>query len=44
MRKYVLVTISIGLCFFVGCASNPITGEEELMFDRDYRHDIKLGK
>lgn len=44
MRKLVLLTISIGLCFSFGCAANPITGEEELMFDRDYHHDIKLGK
>ena len=27
-----------------GCAANPITGKEELMFDRDYHNDIKLGK
>ena len=44
MLKPVLLTISIGLCFSFGCASNPITGEEELMFDRDYHNDIKLGK
>jgi len=44
MRKLVLLTISIGMCFSFGCAANPITGEEELMFDRDYHHDIKLGK
>ncbi|MGA2322470.1 MAG: M48 family metallopeptidase [Sedimentisphaerales bacterium] len=44
MRKLILLTISIGLCLSFGCAANPITGEEELMFDRDYHHDIKLGK
>jgi beta-barrel assembly-enhancing protease len=44
MRKLVLLTISIGMCFSFGCATNPITGEEELMLDRDYHHDIKLGK
>ena len=44
MRKLVLLTISIGLCFSFGCAANPITGEDELMFDRDYHNDIKLGK
>jgi beta-barrel assembly-enhancing protease len=44
MRKLVLLTISIGLCLFFGCAANPITGEDELMLDRDYHHDIKLGK
>jgi predicted Zn-dependent protease len=44
MRKLVLLTISIGLCLSFGCAANPITGEDELMLDRDYRNDIKLGK
>ena len=44
MRKLVLLTINIGLCFSFGCAANPITGEDELMFDRDYHNDIKLGK
>jgi beta-barrel assembly-enhancing protease len=44
MRKLVLLTISIGLCLFFGCAANPITGEDELMLNRDYRSDIKLGK
>ncbi len=44
MRKLVLLTISIGLCLSFGCAANPITGEDELMLDRDYHNDIKLGK
>jgi predicted Zn-dependent protease len=44
MRKLILRIISIGLCLSFGCAANPITGEEELMLDRDYHHDIKLGK
>ncbi len=44
MRKLVLVTINIGLCLSFGCAANPITGEDELMFNRDYHSDIKLGK
>ena len=44
MRKLVLLLLISGLSFLAGCASNPITGEDELMFDRDYRHDIKLGK
>jgi predicted Zn-dependent protease len=39
-----MLVVIFGLCFSAGCASNPITGEEELMFDRDYRNDIKLGK
>jgi beta-barrel assembly-enhancing protease len=40
------VTLTFIICVLIavtGCASNPITGEEELMFDRDYRNDIKLG-
>jgi predicted Zn-dependent protease len=44
MRKLALLTISIGLCLSFGCAANPITGEDELMFDRDYHHDVNLGK
>ncbi len=44
MRKLVLLLLISSLCFWAGCASNPITGEEELMFDRDYHNDIKLGK
>jgi len=32
------------LIAIAGCASNPITGDEELMLNRDYRSDIKLGK
>ncbi len=44
MRKLMLLTISIGLCLSFGCAANPITGEDELMFDRDYHHDVNLGK
>jgi predicted Zn-dependent protease len=44
MHKFVLLLLVSGLCFFFGCAANPITGEDELMFDRDYHHDIKLGK
>ncbi len=44
MRKLVFLLLIPCLCSFAGCASNPITGEEELMFDRDYHNDIKLGK
>jgi predicted Zn-dependent protease len=44
MRKLVLLLLLSGLCFSFGCAANPITGEDELMFDRDYHHDIKFGK
>jgi beta-barrel assembly-enhancing protease len=44
MLKIALMITSMSLCFFAGCAANPITGEDELMFNRDYRSDIKLGK
>jgi predicted Zn-dependent protease len=44
MHKFVLLLLISGLCFSFGCAANPITGEDELMLDRDYRHDVKLGK
>jgi predicted Zn-dependent protease len=44
MHKFVLLLLISGLCFSFGCATNPITGEDELMFDRDYHNDIKLGK
>jgi beta-barrel assembly-enhancing protease len=44
MQKLVLLLLIVGLCFSFGCAANPITGEDELMFNRDYRSDIKLGK
>jgi beta-barrel assembly-enhancing protease len=32
------------MVFVAGCASNPITGEDEMMLNKDYRSDIKLGK
>ena len=41
------VTFALMVCVIAvvaGCAANPITGEDELMLDRDYHHDIKLGK
>ena len=44
MHKFVLLLLVSGLCFSFGCAANPITGEDELMLDRDYHNDIKLGK
>ena len=43
-RKLILLLISAGLCFLAGCATNPITGEEEMMFSRDYRQDMEVGK
>jgi predicted Zn-dependent protease len=27
-----------------GCAANPITGEDEMMFSQDYHSDIEIGK
>ncbi len=44
MHKFVLLLLVSGLCFSFGCVANPITGEDELMLDRDYHNDIKLGK
>jgi predicted Zn-dependent protease len=44
MRKLALLICNFGLCFFVGCAANPITGEDEMMFSGDYHSDIELGK
>ena len=44
MHKFILLLLMLALCFSFGCAANPITGEDELMFDRDYRSDMKLGK
>jgi predicted Zn-dependent protease len=40
----------VRLCTFAlvlllaGCAANPITGEDEMMFSRDYHSDIEMGK
>jgi beta-barrel assembly-enhancing protease len=44
MRKLALFICSFGLWFFAGCAANPITGEDEMMFSRDYHSDIEIGK
>jgi len=44
MPKIVLLLFVSGLSFLAGCASNPITGQEEMMFDRDYHHDVNLGR
>jgi predicted Zn-dependent protease len=43
-QKFLLAIIICSIFLKFGCASNPITGEEEMMFDKDYRNDIKLGK
>jgi beta-barrel assembly-enhancing protease len=44
IQKLILISLLFCTCFIIGCASNPITGQEEMMFDRDYRSDIKMGK
>ena len=44
MRKLAILIFSFGLCFLTGCAANPITGEDEMMFSQDYHSDIELGK
>jgi predicted Zn-dependent protease len=38
-----LVTCAL-VFLLAGCAANPITGEDEMMFSGDYRQDIELGK
>jgi len=42
-QKITLPAVMFGLCLFFGCAANPITGEEELMFFPD-QQDIAIGK
>jgi predicted Zn-dependent protease len=44
LQKIILFLISIGLCFSAGCATNPITGQDEMMFSGDYHQDIELGR
>ena len=43
LQKITLPAVMFGLCLFFGCASNPITGEDELMFFPD-RQDITIDK
>jgi hypothetical protein len=43
LQKIKLPAVMFGLCLFFGCAANPITGEEELMFFPD-QQDIAIGK
>lgn len=43
MRKIVLFAMLCGLCLSAGCAVNPITGEEEMMFFPN-EQDIAIGK
>jgi predicted Zn-dependent protease len=42
--RILLIAAVCGVCFLAGCAANPITGEDEMMFSRDYRSDIEIGK
>ena len=42
--RIILIATVCGVCFLAGCASNPITGEDEMMFSQDYRSDIEIGK
>jgi beta-barrel assembly-enhancing protease len=44
IRKLILISLLFCTCLILGCASNPITGQEEMMFDRNYHNDIKMGK
>jgi len=41
--KLTLLILSLILCFCIGCAVNPITGEEELMFISE-NQDIEIGR
>lgn len=43
-RKPILLALTCMLCLSAGCAVNPITGQEELMFSGDYEEDIAIGK
>jgi len=43
LRQSGLFTLGIVLCFCAGCAINPITGEEDLMFYPEDK-DIAIGK
>jgi predicted Zn-dependent protease len=43
LERNALLALMAGLCLSAGCAVNPITGEEELMFFPD-QQDIEIGK
>ncbi len=43
LRKLALLAVICGLCLSAGCAVNPITGQEELMFFPD-QQDIAIGQ
>ena len=42
-KKLRLLILGLSLCFFTGCAVNPVTGEEELMLFPE-RQDIAIGR
>ena len=42
--RILLIATVCGVCFLAGCAANPITGQDEMMFSQDYRSDIEIGK
>lgn len=44
LRKILLIAAAGGICLLLGCAANPITGEDEMMFSGDYHSDIEIGK
>lgn len=43
-RKLALLLLYVVSCFSAGCAVNPITGEEELMFLPNIEQDIEIGR
>ncbi len=43
LGKIRLLILSLTSCLFVGCAVNPITGEEELMFISE-NQDVEIGR
>jgi beta-barrel assembly-enhancing protease len=44
LHKIALQELICLLWFFAGCAANPITGQDEMMFSQDYHSDIEMGK
>jgi predicted Zn-dependent protease len=44
LKKLTLIAFTCGLIVFAGCAANPITGQDEMMFSQDYHSDIELGE
>jgi predicted Zn-dependent protease len=42
-KRLKLLVLVLPFCFFVGCATNPITGQQELMFFSP-QQDIEIGR